>query len=141
MFVPVTAIARAVPFAPPARFCGGIVTVEPVPHGYAIHAIAFAFMMFRSSMSSCSTHTIGLGVDVFVGVRVGVDVGGGFGDRMHNSSMYSTRFVVDIARVWNWMLDNCDSAADSAIVVPQPPCANWFSMIVTAVHVVVTSRS
>jgi hypothetical protein len=70
--VPVTFMEREVPPAPVVpSFCGGVVTVAPVPQGYAIQATALAFMMFPSSMSSCITQDRG-GI---VGVRVKVGVG------------------------------------------------------------------
>lgn len=78
---------------------------------------------------------------MFVKVRVKVAVGGGLALRMHSWSMYSTIPVTAMARVWNWMADNCERAADNAIAVPQPACAKSPSRTVTACQDVVDAKS
>jgi len=79
-------------------------------------------------------------VCVFVNVRVNVAVGGGFPLRMHNSSMYKTRFVYAFPCVWNWIADNCDSAASTVIAGPQPTCEKSPFSTVIACHDVVVVK-
>ena len=140
-FDPVTAIARVVPFAPPATFTG--TDTDAVPelfHEYVAQDSAFWFTMFPSSASSCSTQYCGGYVGVRVNVRVGVYDGGGLVSSRHTSSTKNCTDDVVVEFVWNTSPVNCEIALFSANTGPHPPCVNCAFVTSTCVHAVVAVK-